>query len=89
VLEMEANGKLIVRLFVVVLMLKMLPVVPVETLLIMLLTTIPEEAKFLLASVVTKLLAVKVAKLALPTTDKGAIGVEVPKPTLPPKNKAA
>ena len=85
---MEAKGRFMVREFVVVLMLKMLPVVPVETLLIMLLTTIPEEDKFLLASVVTKLLAVKVAKLALPTTERGATGVEVPKPTLP-KNAAA
>ena len=62
----EAIGKLIIRELVEVLMLKILPAVPVETLEIKLLIFIFDEAKFLLASVTTRLLAVKVAMLTLP-----------------------
>jgi hypothetical protein len=59
-------GKLIAKLLVVVLMLKMFPVVPVETVVIMLLTVRLEEVKFLLASVATRVEAVKVATFRLP-----------------------
>ena len=65
---MEAVGRLMTKALVLVVMLKMLPAVPVETLLIMLLTIKLElEERLLLASVVTKELAVKVATLTLPT----------------------
>ena len=57
------------REFVDVEMLKMFPAVPVETLLIMLLTVMADEAKFLLASVTTKEEAVRVAMLRLPKAE--------------------
>ena len=64
---MVAMGRLMTRELVEVVMLKILPAVPVETLEIMLLMTKVElEDRFLLASVVTRELAVKVAMLTLP-----------------------
>ena len=61
-----AKGRLMTREFVDVEMLKMLPAVPVETVVIMLLMVRLEEARFLLASVTTKEEAVRVAMLTLP-----------------------
>jgi hypothetical protein len=64
---MEALGRLMTSALVVVVMLKLLPTVPVETLLMMLLTVmLVLDCKFLLASVVTKELAVRVGKLKVP-----------------------
>ena len=63
---MEAKGRLSVRLLVVVLRLKMLPAVPVETVAMMLLSGKAETERFLLASVTTREEAVKVAMLTLP-----------------------
>ena len=64
---MLAMGRLITKELVVVLMLKILPEVPVETLEIILLTTrLLLEERFLLASVTTREFAVRVAKLKLP-----------------------
>ena len=65
-MEIDAIGKLMTSEFVVVLMLKMLPAVPVLTFWITLLMLMLEEARFLLASVTTKELAVKVATLKFP-----------------------
>ena len=66
-LVMFPLGRLMTKALVEVVMLKLLPSVPVETLAIMLLTIRLElEERFLLASVVTRELAVKVAILRLP-----------------------
>ncbi len=65
----EAKGRFIVRELVEVEMLKMLPEVPVETLEIILLMLMLEEAKFLLESVTTKEEAVSVAMFTLPEAD--------------------
>ena len=62
-----ALGRFMTKALMVVVMLKLLPVVPVETLAIMLLTIRELLAdKFLLASVVTRELAERVAILTLP-----------------------
>src|SRR6185295_2677462 len=64
---MVAMGRLMTRELVEVVMLKILPAVPVETLEIMLLMTKVElEDRCLLASVVTRELTVKVARWTLP-----------------------
>ena len=79
---MLAVGKLMVKLLVVVEMLKILPAVPVETLAMMLLMFKLEEAKFLLPSVMTKLLGVKVAMLTLPKAVTWKMEVELLEATL-------
>jgi len=79
---MLAVGKLMVKLLVVVEMLKILPAVPVETLAMMLLMFKLEEAKFLLPSVMTKLLGVKVAMLTLPKAVTWNMEVELLEATL-------
>ena len=62
-----AVGMLMTKALVVVVMLKMLPAVPVLTLLMMLATVmLVLDCKFLEASVVTKVLPVKVARLKVP-----------------------
>ena len=67
VLTREAKGRLRVRELLEVEMLKMLPAVPVETLPIILLTTIPElEERFLEASVTTREEAVRVETFTFP-----------------------
>ena len=66
---MLAMGRLMTRALVEVVMLKMLPALPVETLLMMLLMLRLEEARFLLASVITRELAVRVAMLTLPKAE--------------------
>ena len=60
-----AVGRFSTKALVEVVMLKILPAVPVETLAIMLLTGIAEELRFLEASVTTREEAVKVAILML------------------------
>ena len=66
-----AVGRLMTKELVEVVMLKMLPAVPVETLLMLLTVPKPKEEvaidiKFLLASVKTRELVLKVAMLTLP-----------------------
>jgi hypothetical protein len=68
---MVEMGKLMTKLLVEVVMLKMLPAVPVETLLMLLTVPKPKEEvaidiKFLLASVKTRELVERVAMLTLP-----------------------
>ena len=82
-LLMLALGRLMTRELVEVVMLKLLPAVPVETLLMLLTEPKPKEEvameeRFLLASAKTKLLAVKVGMLMLPraVTERIALPVE-------------
>ena len=63
---MLALGRLMTKALVEVVMLKMLPAVPVETLAIILFKTMAEEARFLLTSVTTREETLKVARLRLP-----------------------
>jgi len=74
VVVMLAVGMLITRLLVEVVMLKILPAVPVETLLMLLTEPKPKEEvameeRFLLASAKTSELAVKVEMLMLPRAE--------------------
>src|SRR6185295_6784483 len=71
---MLALGRLMTRELVEVVMLKLLPAVPVETLLMLLAEPKPKaevamEERFLLASAKTKLLAVRVEILTLPRVE--------------------
>ena len=80
---MEATGMLITRELVLVVMLKMLPAVPVETFWMMLATVMLEEERFFEASVTTRELADKVAMLMLPR----AVTVSIPVPVEDAKDK--
>ena len=94
VLAPEAKGKFKVKELVVVEILKMLPEVPVEILVIILFKLMLEEERLWLPSVTTRELGVKVASLILPAMSKAVaeavpatsrlkLGLAMPMPTLP------